>query len=72
MEITRLDHVNVRTTKLDEMIQWYKLVWGSQRSHAKLYPLYFNKAFKKACSGPPPTKVRIEYPPFWRTLGTDE
>ncbi|MGZ2256378.1 VOC family protein [Roseobacter sp. A03A-229] len=28
MEIQRLDHVNVRTSKLDEMIQWYEKYLG--------------------------------------------
>ncbi len=28
MEITRLDHVNVRTTNLDAMIHWYTKVLG--------------------------------------------
>ena len=30
MELKRLDHVNVRTSKLDEMIQWYETYLGLQ------------------------------------------
>lgn len=30
MEINRLDHVNVRTSKLDEMIRWYETFLGLQ------------------------------------------
>lgn len=28
MEITQLDHVNVRTSRLDDMIRWYETILG--------------------------------------------
>ncbi|WP_298922342.1 VOC family protein [uncultured Roseobacter sp.] len=33
MEIRRLDHVNIRTSKLDEMIAWYEKYLGLRNGH---------------------------------------
>ncbi len=38
MQIKKLDHVNVRTTQLDQMVDWYTTVLGMQSGNRPDFP----------------------------------
>ncbi len=38
MQINKLDHVNVRTTQLDQMVDWYTTVLGMQSGNRPDFP----------------------------------
>jgi len=44
MPLTRLDHVNVRTQNLDEMIAWYSQVLGLERGKRPDFAFEFKTA----------------------------
>lgn len=38
MQIRKLDHVNVRTSQLNSMIQWYTQILGMKQGHRPKFP----------------------------------
>lgn len=38
MDISRLDHVNLRTSRLDEMVNWYRDILGFERGDRPNFP----------------------------------
>ena len=50
MQIGKLDHVNVRTSQLDKMIDWYTRILGMHQGHRPSFP--FSGAWMYAGDSP--------------------